>query len=145
MLLIGSDIFVLDLFYPTDPRAKANKAFLALDLPDRATTLFNLLEICGIASFNKSTEDIKRLFYEFHQLYDLKILYPEFGFSAAEDFLKHLTARTFSRILLRMNFNDALILATAESFGVSTLVTWNVKPFESRTAMQVATPEAFLK
>ena len=44
-----------------------------------------------------------------------------------------------------MNFNDALILATAESYGVSTLATWNVKHFEDRTAIKVQTPAEFLE
>ena len=145
MVLIDSDIFILDLFYPKDPRAKINSAFLELDLAGRATTLFNLLEICGIASFNKSTAQVKRLFREFHQTYRLDILYPDLGWPSAEEFLEQLATRTFSRILLRMNFNDALILATAESYGVSTLATWNVKHFEDRTAIKVQTPAEFLE
>ena len=53
MILIDSDVFVLDLFYPTDVRTRANKRFLDLDIAGRVTTIFNVLEICGIASFNK--------------------------------------------------------------------------------------------
>jgi predicted nucleic acid-binding protein len=145
MVLIDSDVFILDLFYPADPRAGANRRFIDRDIPERATTIFNVLEVCGIASFNKSSEDLKRLFYEFHQTYNLNILYPDVLFPSAEDFLKHLVARAFARILLRMNFNDALILATAESFNAAALVTWNVKHFENRTSIQIVTPEDFLK
>lgn len=144
MVLVDSDVFVLDLFYPKDKRAKANKAFIELDGPQRATTIFNVLEICGIASFNKSPEEVKRLFYEFHQIYHLEILYPEVSLPSAEEFLKRLLAGVFSKILFKMNFSDALILSTAEPFALSAFVTWNTKHFEGRTAMQLSTPVEFL-
>jgi len=144
MVLIDSDVFILDLFYPTDTRAAVNRRFINLDITGRATTIFNVLEVCGIASFNKTAEDVRRLFSEFHQTYNLDVLYPNVLVLPSEDALKHLIAKTFTRILLKMNFNDALILATAESFNASTLVTWNVKHFEDRTSIQIMTPENFL-
>jgi predicted nucleic acid-binding protein len=143
MVLLDSDIFILDLFYPTDARAETNKRFLNLPIDEKVTTIFNVLEVCGIASFNKSVGDVKRLFYTFHQVYGLDILYPNVLGTFSEDSLKQLVVTTFVKILLKMNFNDALILATAESFGVSTLVTWNVKHFEHQTSVQVVTPEGF--
>ena len=145
MVLVDSDVFILDLFYPTDPRARTNRRFMDQAVPKRATTIFNVLEVCGIASFNKSADDVKRLFYEFHQTYGLDILYPNAPSPSSEDFLKRLVSGTFARILLKMNFNDALILDTAESFNATTLVTWNVKHFEHRTSIRIVTPEVFLK
>ena len=63
---------------------------------------------------------------------------------SAGDLLKSIVAGTFARILLKMNFNDALILSTAEAHDASTLVTWNVKHFENRTLMRVVNPEDLL-
>ena len=144
MVLIDSDVFILDLFYPTDARAEANRTFLEIELPDRVTTVFNVLEICGIASFNKSTEDIEALFREFHQTYNLDILYPNAEFPSAGDLLKQLVSGTFARILRKMNFSDALILSVAESHAIRTLVTWNVKHFENRAEIRVLNPQDFL-
>ena len=148
MILIDSDVFVLDLLYPTDTRIEATRRFLEDGVEsgeERATTIFNVLEVCGIASFNRSSEDVMRLFQAFHQIYDLDVLYPKTSAPSSEDILTNLVARTFTRILRKMNFSDALILTTAESFGISTLVTWNVKHFEDRTTMQVITPGEFLR
>ena len=142
MILIDSDIFILDLFYPTDIRIEATRRFLEGG-EERATTIFNVLEVCGIASFNRSPEDVTRLFRAFHQIYDLDVLYPKARALPSEDVLTQLVARTFTRILRKMSFSDALILTTAESFGISTLVTWNVKHFEDRTTILVITPEGF--
>ena len=144
MVLIDSDVFVLDLFYPNDERGPANKAFIELQQTDRATTIFNVLEVCGIASFNKSAEEIQKLFYAFHQTYGLRVLYPATHYSSTQALLRSLVADVFARVLLKMNFNDALILATAEEHDVSTLVTWNVKHFAERTNINVSNPADFL-
>ena len=144
MVLIDSDVFVLDLFYPNDHRAPVNKAFIESAQTNRATPVFNVLEVCGIASFNKSTEDLKKLFFAFHQTYGLQVLYPTVRQASAQVLLKDLVAEVFTYILLKMNFNDALILSTAEAHGVSTLVTWNVKHFAERTRINVTNPEEFL-
>lgn len=47
MDLLDSDIFVLDLRYPTDPRQAINKRLLQSRETERATTIFNILEVCG--------------------------------------------------------------------------------------------------
>lgn len=144
MVLIDSDVFILDLFYPNDERASANKTFIDLEHIDRVTTIFNVLEVCGIASFNKSDEYLKKLFYAFHQTYNLQVLYPVAAQRSSQAFLKDLVADAFAHILYKMNFNDALILSTGEAHDVSALVTWNVKHFAERTRIKVLNPEEFL-
>ncbi len=144
MVLIDSDVFVLDLFYPTDERADTNSAFLELDHIHRATTVFNVLEVCGIASFNTADEDLKKLFFAFHQTYNLQVLYPTTAQRSPQVFLKDLVADAFAHILTKMNFNEALILSTAEAHDVTNLVTWNVKHFAGRTNLSVFNPRDFL-
>lgn len=51
MDLLDSDIFVLDLRYPNDARQEANRSFLQRSGQRRATTIYNVLEVCGIMSF----------------------------------------------------------------------------------------------
>ena len=143
MVLIDSDVFVLDLFYPDDPRTAANSRFIDLEMPEVSTTIFNVLEVCGIASFSRTAEQVEALFHEFHQIYGLRILYPDWESPSAGDLVRRLVARTFDRILLKMDFSDALILSTAESAGGEVLVTWNIRHFEGRTSLRVVTPEAF--
>jgi predicted nucleic acid-binding protein len=143
VVLIDSDVFVLDLFYRQDPRSSVNRRLIDLSAPAKATTIFNVLEVCGVASFRKTAEEIKRLFQEFHQVYNLSILYPT-GRAGDEDVVPRMVAGTFTRVLKKMDFSDALILATAESRGVSRIVTWNTKHFDGRTSLPVMTPEAFL-
>ena len=48
MDLLDSDIFVLDLRFPNDPRYSTNKRLVEAREAQRATTIFNLLEVCGI-------------------------------------------------------------------------------------------------
>jgi predicted nucleic acid-binding protein len=143
MVLIDSDVFILDLFFPSDPRTGANRRFIERDIAGRATTVFNALEVCGVASFKKSPEEVKRLFYDFHQIYNLDILYPDAPVAPSEALFMGLITGAFDRILSKMNFSDALILSVAESFDATTFVTWNIKHFEGRTPLRVVTPERF--
>jgi len=43
-----------------------------------------------------------------------------------------------------MHFSDALILEIAESYSLSTFITWNKRHFEDKTTMRVLTPEEYL-
>ena len=144
MIVIDSDVFILDILYPVDPRTETNKGFLAQTRFARATTIFNVLEVCGLVSFNKTLEDLRDLFHRFHETYRLQILYPQFASPATEDVLQRLVTRTFTKIIQKMTFGDAVILATAESARAEMFVTWNIRHFEGRTTMQVLTPEVFL-
>jgi predicted nucleic acid-binding protein len=103
-----------------------------------------VLEVCGIASFNTADEDLKKLFYAFHQTYDLQVLYPVVTQRSPQVFLKDLVADAFARILTKINFNDALILSTAEAHDATDFVTWNVKHFAERTDLRVLNPRDFL-
>ena len=48
MILIDSDVFVIDLVYKRDVRFAINRSFLnAIRGQPAATTVFNLLEVCG--------------------------------------------------------------------------------------------------
>ncbi|MDL1956278.1 MAG: hypothetical protein LWW95_04390 [Candidatus Desulfofervidus auxilii] len=52
MIFIDSDVFLIDLRYRRDPKFNDNQIFLQniKNLGNGVTTIFNLLEICGILS-----------------------------------------------------------------------------------------------
>ena len=57
MVLLDSNIFILDRFFPRDSLYPENKAFIEkLASIDAAVSSFTLLEICGIASFRLSAQ-----------------------------------------------------------------------------------------
>ena len=61
MTFIDTDIFVIDKLFPKDDRYEVNKAFLK-EAKDRLTSIFNLFELLGIASFNLNEVELMKLF-----------------------------------------------------------------------------------
>ena len=70
MIFSDSDIFLIDRIYIRDDRYEANRRFIE-KLPelDAATSIYNLLEICGIAANVLSRSELEQLFYYFDELY----------------------------------------------------------------------------
>ena len=53
-VFIDTDIFVRDLRYPNDPLLEINQRFLEKVMSGKiaaTTSIFNVLEVCGILSF----------------------------------------------------------------------------------------------
>lgn len=143
MIFIDSDVFLIDLRYRRDPRHKRNKAFLRqiFDSGQGVTTIFNLLEICGILSFNLNIQQLKEFFHYFPVHYNVKVL-PK---TSDKIDLPTLTVKkVFAVISQKAAFGDALILAflMENYFGeISSIVSWNASHFVGRVPLPVYTPQ----
>lgn len=145
MIFIDTDIFVIEKLFKNDERYIVTGEFLNSDLKEKCTSIFNLFELLGIASFNLSKTDLKKLLKGFSEVYDIKILFPETSYESPDAFMEQLFDNVFEKIIMKMSFSDALILGVAEEHSCSKFVTWNVKHFEGRTDIPVKTPEEILK
>ncbi|GFP22369.1 hypothetical protein HKBW3S06_01597, partial [Candidatus Hakubella thermalkaliphila] len=75
-VFIDSDIFIRDLRYPKDQRFRENSAFLEQVYKGKLkgfTSIYNVLEVCGILSFNLSEERLLELYAGFRDKYNLQI------------------------------------------------------------------------
>lgn len=144
MTFIDTDIFVIDKLFPKDDRYEINKEFLK-EVKEKSTSIFNLFELLGIASFNLNEVELMKLFKGFGETYDLKILYPSTAFISVNEFVERLFEEVFQKIKLKTNFQDAVILAVAEQHQCTRFVTWNTKHFIDRTYLVVQTPKEFLE
>ncbi len=144
MIFMDTDIFVIDKLFPNDERYGINKAFLN-EAEEKFTSIFNLFELLGIASFNLNEVELMKLFKGFGEVYGLRILYPSTAFISVNEFVEDLFERAFQKIKMKMNFQDALILTVAEEHHCSRFVTWNTKHFLDRTYLNVQTPKEFLE
>mgnify|MGYP001028238396 CR=1 FL=1 len=143
MTFIDTDIFVIDKLFPKDDRYEINKAFLN-EAEEKYTSIFNLFELLGIASFNLNEVELMKLFKGFEEVYGLRIQYPSTAFISVNEFVEALFDKTFQKIKLKMGFQDALILVVAEEHSCTRFVTWNTKHFNDRTYLSVQTPKEFL-
>ena len=148
MILIDSDVYAIHLMYLRDMRFSLNQGFLDRVRPiPKATTIFNLLEICGKASFNLSLVAVQKLYRDFDKNYRVRVLFPRTKGLSAEQLLQQvLIERSLYKIFARMAFMDALILSTAEDYAeIDTFISWNARHFRDKTSLLVLTPAEYLE
>lgn len=145
MVLVDSNIFLIDRFFKRDTRFNENKKFVErLSRIDAYFSIFTLLELCGLASFNLSPDELRLWFFDFPTVYNVKILEPSFdrsipGGELFDTFLMNL----FNEIERKATLVDALILKEIKAHDIKILVTWNKKHFEHRTDIKILTPTEF--
>jgi predicted nucleic acid-binding protein len=145
LILIDTNIFVIDLRYKRDTSFKVNRSFLSFVAQSGSgfTTIVNLLELCGILSFNLNPDQLLDLWSYFQDRYKIAVL-PE------PDLQSNFPAIKINRLIgilgKKTSFGDALMISVAEKYlsFVSTMVTWDCEHFKDKFAGKVRTPDAFL-
>ncbi len=147
MILTDSNVFLIDRFFHRDARYTENRRFVER-LPglEAAISVYGLLEVCGLASFNLSARELTEWFFHFDRVYGVTVLFPrDLPRQTAQQFWEHLLDEMYRLMSWKMTFLDAAILALAEEHQVSRLITWNVKDFTGRTSVPVMTPQEFME
>jgi predicted nucleic-acid-binding protein len=145
LILIDTNIFVIDLRYKRDTNFKVNQAFLSLiaQTGNAFTTIVNLLEICGILSFNLNQDQLFDLWTYFCDRYKITVL-PEPVLQSVFPGIK--INQLFNIICKKASFGDALIISVAEKYlsFVSTMVTWDNEHFKDKYGGKVLTPAEYM-
>jgi len=145
LILIDTNIFVIDLRYKRDTNFKLNQSFLSSVAKSGSgfTTIVNLLELCGILSFNLNKDQLLDLWTYFQDRYKISVL-PEPELES--DFPGIRINRLFGILCKKTSFGDALMIAVAEKYlpFVSTMVTWDNEHFKGKFVGKVLTPNEFL-
>ncbi len=147
MVLLDSNIFIVDRFFPRDSRYPQNQEFVGqLASIDAAVSAFTLLEICGAASFRLSAGELNDWLFRFGAVYPAYIL-DVYGLkgSEGEAWWRTFVEQVAANVAKKMTFGDALLMREAECYQVEAIVTWNTKDFIRRTQLAVLTPTAFLQ
>lgn len=152
LVVLDSDVLILYFrrtFGTTktiDPRFQPSEQIISLIQSNTlrgATTIINLLELCGDLSYTIRQEVLKKLYAGFANQYNVKILFPKDSYSP--DVLEFRVSETLNVIMKKVHFADALIInILEENPGAGTFITWNKKDFDGRTALRVRTPEEYL-
>jgi hypothetical protein len=146
VVAIDTDVLSVYHIFQRDPRFKITSLFMEESREiERGVGIFNLLELCGVMATAGQIKRALRLLKEYHQRSDVKMLYPAVVLISEEEFWAQLNAEVTSRIERGMRFGDAAILWTLEANECELLITWNTKHFAGKTAINVQTPEEWLK
>ncbi len=146
MIFLDSNLFVIDLRYPDDVHYRANRRVL-----DRLgaggtgmTSVLNLLEVCGILSFNLSASSLRELYVHFARRYRVTVV-PGGGFDTR---LPAPTARELlARMERRMALKDAEIALVVEQNAASldAFLSWNARHFAGKLPVSALTPSEWLR
>lgn len=146
LILVDTNVFVIDLRYSRDQHYAANRRFLRkLAQAGRgATTIFNVLEVCGILSFNLNSQQLQELFHHFSQKYRVQVL----PFADLDRSLPVLTgADLFGYLKQKASFGDALLMATIATHvpDATHFISWDTAHFRGKLSISVLTPNEFLR
>jgi predicted nucleic acid-binding protein len=147
MVLLDSNIFVIDRFFPRDTNFQLNRTFLGMVASlEAGVSILTLMALCGIASFNLTPRDLRSWLYDFSSVYPVKILDPwGVGTTSSQEWFGQFLDDLTEKITRKISFGDAVLLREAERYAVSAIVTWNTKDFTRRTSISVYTPTAYLQ
>ncbi len=146
IVVLDSNLFVIDLRYHRDRHYRLNRAFLTRlpGLASAATTLINLLEVCGILSFNLTAQQVWELYHYLPERYQVVVFPPP----TLPVVLPGLPVERLLTLMARkLSFADALALATIEAWIPQTacFVSWDARHFRGKTSLPVMTPAEFLR
>lgn len=145
LIVVDTNVFVIDLRYPRDRHFSVNRRFLhgLAQTGKGVTTIFNVLEVCGILSFNFHTQQLRELFHHFSQRYQVQVL----PFTTLDRPLPILSGSdVFGYLEQKISFGDALLMATIMNHlpGATQFVSWDAPHFRGKIRVPVLTPGEFL-
>jgi len=148
VVVIDTDIFILEFRFQRDAKYPANKRFLSsLQAAGGATTIYSIMEFLGKMSFNVNATMLAAWRSWLRDAYNLAVIWPETrgldAYSFAHSVLFDCPFERMCRTPIA--FVDSLILDLVEQVDhVDAFVTWNAKHFIGKTSLAVKTPEEYL-
>lgn len=146
IVFIDSNIFVIDLRYKRDSLYRTNRNFIEYisSRENGITSIINLLEICGILSFNLNEKQLLELYHYLPQKYNIEVV-PSLTMESSLPPLR--IRKIFDTITQRASFGDAQIMAMVETYApyTSCFVSWNAEHLKGKISTEVLTPQEFLE
>ena len=143
-IFIDTNIFVIDLRYKDDANFRLNRDFLDFVAEEGkgSTGIINLLELCGILSFNLNERQISELFHYFPSKYGIEIIPSD----NIESFLELPVREIMNIIKRKASFGDALIAHTIKSHleENAVFISWDAAHFKYLLPVKAMTPKEFL-
>jgi len=146
MILLDADILLLDIRYPRDARFSTNERLLQVLQARgliRGITVYALLEVIGVLSFNLSTDQIRQLYFLLPGRYGLQIV-P--ALSDTQEIPTFTLSIILTQIEKKMAVGDALQALSIQHLTpqATCLLSWNARHFHQKLSVPALTPEEWL-
>jgi hypothetical protein len=150
MIMIDSDVFILDNFYTSDPRHELNSLFLhRMQGTKNYTTIFNLLEVCSLIAPHCSDKELLGFFENFDRTYNVEVIYPKTYDLSTEYFLDHFFGDVLHTTQESGNLMDSLIFTLVKQRSLRLVVSWNAKRYKKSLAklgrFEYLQPDEYMK
>ncbi len=150
MIMIDTDVFVMDNFYTSDPRFEANNLFLhRMQSTKNFTTVYNLLEVCSLIAPHCSEPELLGFFENFDRTYNVEIIYPKTYDLSADYFLDHYFGEVLHTMPGTGNLMDSMIFSLVKQAGIRLVVSWNAVTLKKRIGkigkMEFLKPDDYMK
>lgn len=144
-IFIDTNVFIIDLRYKHDINFRTNRDFLDFVAKQGKgiTSIINLLEVCGILSFNLNQQQILELFHYLPARYKIDIV-PS---NDIDSFLPEVSIKAIMDIIYKKaGFGDALIAHFIKDFLTekAVFVSWDAVHFKNLLSIKTLTPKEFL-
>jgi hypothetical protein len=143
MIVLDSDLLVIDLRYPNDTRFEINRNVLESlrrGTEPLAITCQTLLEVLGVLSFNSTPTWTFSLPTKIPAWYSVSIVpalesHPTFANCFVQDLIDIISQRC--------SLGDSVVLEQIRLFApeATLLLSWNARHFRSKLAISVLTPD----
>ncbi len=150
MIMIDSDVFIMDNFYTGDSRYEQNSLFLhRVQNTKNCTTIFNLLEVCSLIGPHCSEKELLGFFENFDRTYNLEIIYPSSYDLSTEYFMDHFFGEILHMTQITGNMVDSLIFNLIRQYPIRVVVSWNAKHYKTSLSklgkMEYLQPDEYMK
>ena len=144
VIALDADVLSIYLLFQHDARFPKTADFMrqSATVP-RGLPIYTLLELCGVA---KSHGHVARqMFQRYVSAPDMEILYPPIVLGGEPAYWKAHNEALLSRVERGMRLGDAAVLWVVETCDCEALITWNMRHFAGKTALDVLTPAKWLE
>lgn len=146
LTIIDTSVFIIDLRYKRDRNFGVNRAFLdrIAQEGNGATSILNLLEVCGILSFNLNEKQLRELFFYLPEHYRVEV-FPDA--SLANRIPSFKVGDLFDIIARKASFGDALIISSIQAHipRAGRFVSWNSQHFTGHLSIPSLNPREYLQ
>ena len=141
LIFVDTNVFVIALRYPDDRNGRTNRLFLdrCARRRDGVTSIVNVLEVCGILSFNLNASQLDGLYRHFERHFGIGVV-PRDAESNAT--VAATPRAVLDRMRGGMSFGDALVADSCERYvpHARAFVSWDALHFERRLRIPTMTP-----
>lgn len=107
------------------------------------TTAVNVLEICGVLSFNLNRQQLLALYSYFGRRFSVRVV-PD---PPAQSLVTGTAEEVLDTIARQLSFGDALVARAVETSApdAAAFVSWDARHFWDKISIPVVTPAEFLR